>query len=62
MRDRQGEQVIIQIWISTHFGVISNGLSLKHENVVFIAFFNTPARREGKALCNSLFSKVLLDS
>jgi hypothetical protein len=38
-----GEQVIIQVWISTHFGVLSKRLPGADENLLFIEATFTPA-------------------
>ena len=38
-----GEQVIIQVWISTHFGVLSEQLPDADENSLFIKATFTPA-------------------
>jgi hypothetical protein len=37
------QQVIIQVWISTHFGVLSEQLPVADENLLFIKATFTPA-------------------
>jgi hypothetical protein len=36
------EQVIIQVWISTHFGVLSELLPVADESCIFIKVTSTP--------------------
>jgi hypothetical protein len=40
---RCAEQVIMQTWISTHFGVLSEQLPVADENLLFIKATFTPA-------------------
>jgi hypothetical protein len=37
------QQVVIQVWISTHFGVLSEQLPVADENFLFIEATFTPA-------------------
>jgi hypothetical protein len=42
-RVNAAEQVIIQVWIFTHFGVLSEQLPVADENILFIKATFTPA-------------------